>query len=849
MSTIPTSAFADRVQTLDHEEFQAFVADLWSLAGWETAIDDGIVVARRGDRIQRLLVLPTSRLARFRSDPPPADQFDRVVSPQADDADTTSLDGTGKPLVDAGDLRHRLIYGSENAAAAQFWDAYFDDDLRHPEWDQSGQGWTWSQVALAGASLLLVVSAVVVLVLGFPFLGGDSPTETTVSTLDDGLNAEIDLGPAERRIDEPSAIAWGETVYVGSDVGTFAALDADTGEIAWSREFDGLLRSPLVSNGTVYVRSPGRIHALDAVTGESQWTYSNVTVEWTHYAFAYSSSTRLSSVNGTLYFTDDTELVALDGTTGDVRWNVSLPGTVAGTPTVINGTVYLGSTNGTVSAYDAATGQTRWTRGYDEETFHVSGTPNVDQPDSNESLLISGLAGLYEFDAHTGAQGELFNSSVYGKMSPPVVFNGSSSLGVETTNGTASEPALFVADERAYLYALDPATGERDWTYQQQGARLQQPIAGAPVGNESAASIYFVKDSPIVGAKSVITALNASSGTQRWHFDSENQSIKAVTSFEDTLYTGTGMGEVVALGAENGTEQWRTDAFEEGISGAVTVVTDPLGGDSVDSRIRLGVGGHHDWLDSRETAGAERTGGISVIQTSMSETVASGENVEVRVSLTNLGNSRNNTTVTVDSGWETETGGLLETVVELDPDEARELTFTFAAPQEPGNYSSEIRVGNESTDYATAVTERPSHEVTGLDDPDAVWQEDGAEIIASVRNAGNVTATTPIALEFNGEIVESTQRTIGPNETVSVTFTLSPADAPAGEYNYSVATNDDIRTGSLDVLTVDRREDALPIVTQVFGFTLLVSGLAIGWRVVTDIHGSLIGRDGSAGDE
>lgn len=866
MSTIPESAFAECLRQLTHEEFQSFVAELWSLRGWETSITDSVVTASKGDREQRLLVLPVGRLARFRFEPPPAETFDRAVSPALERSETVTLDRDEVSLVDARDLRHRLVYGSETTAAEGLWTSYFDVELRDSTWERRGRSWTWGEAALASLSLVLVITALVVLVAGIPFLESDPPpSEATTSAFDGGLDAEIDVGPPEQTDSEPSDIAWGETLYVGSETGTFAALDAETGEQVWQQRLGNQVRSPLVVNGTVYVRSAIGVHALDAVTGETRWTYENLSIDWANYEFFRSTSTRQTVVDDTVYVSDSEALIALDAQTGAELWRVPTPQTVTGAPTVFDDTVYLSSVDGILSAYEAETGKERWTVENNQTTFHAS-TVVRDNGRENASLLVAGTGALYEFDAETGEEGWRFTSMVSGEFSPPLVLENATVLQTERhpgneTNASAERSQIdlgsgtderdgmvYLADARSYVYALDAATGERQSAYQDPATIFRYPVLGGPTGNESAHTLYVVGDSPLDGPESMLIAINTSVGDERWRFERQNETLGVPTVVEETLYVGTDNGEVLTLDTATRTERWRAEAFDDPVSGAIAVVTEPLAGDSVDSRIRLGVEGHHDWFASGEEAGGDASGGLSVIETNVTATAAASERVTARVTLANTGENPDNTSVTVAPNWgvDTET---LETEVDLEPGEARELEFTFAAPSEPGNYTSAIQVGEDETEFSTAVTERPEIDVVSLDDPDTVWQEDETEIIASIRNPSDVEATTPVALAFGGEVVDSTQRTVGANETVSVTFSLSPDNAPAGEYNYSVATNSDVESASIEVLAVDRREDALPIVTQVFGLTLLLSGLALGWRVLTDVRGPLLRREETASEQ
>jgi hypothetical protein len=65
--------------------------------------------------------------------------------------------------------------------------------------------------------------------------------------------------------------------------------------------------------------------------------------------------------NGTVYVgSDDSSIYALDASTGDEEWSVSTGGFVQSSPTVSNGTVYVGSNDNSIYALDASTGDEEW---------------------------------------------------------------------------------------------------------------------------------------------------------------------------------------------------------------------------------------------------------------------------------------------------------------------------------------------------------------------------------------------------------------------------------------------------------------------------------------------------------
>ena len=66
----------------------------------------------------------------------------------------------------------------------------------------------------------------------------------------------------------------GDRVYVPGEFGEFYALDAATGEMAWSFSAgNGVEGPPTVAGGVVYLTAVNTAHALDAATGALLWSY------------------------------------------------------------------------------------------------------------------------------------------------------------------------------------------------------------------------------------------------------------------------------------------------------------------------------------------------------------------------------------------------------------------------------------------------------------------------------------------------------------------------------------------------------------------------------------------------
>jgi outer membrane protein assembly factor BamB len=141
-----------------------------------------------------------------------------------------------------------------------------------------------------------------------------------------------------------------------SGVGTVSAYHADTGGTIWKQKLltadETAGTSLLVSGGLVFLgTSSGALHALDAGTGSSRWTYH--------------PGNRISAdlgVDGALVFVkDDNGTVhAVDIATGKQAWSYPAPVTSVYGLTAANGRVYF-STLLALQALDAKTGKPVWT--------------------------------------------------------------------------------------------------------------------------------------------------------------------------------------------------------------------------------------------------------------------------------------------------------------------------------------------------------------------------------------------------------------------------------------------------------------------------------------------------------
>jgi len=141
-------------------------------------------------------------------------------------------------------------------------------------------------------------------------------------------------------------------VYFVTFSGRVFGLDRESGKRCWdiAHLAGGVVSPPLLADGKVYfVNNDGAV-AVDAHSGEIEWETGTI-----------SNFSSMAFSNGTIYVgTEDGSLTALGARSGQVKWTLEV-GDFSGTaPAVVGGIVYAASDDGFLYAVDAMTGHQRW---------------------------------------------------------------------------------------------------------------------------------------------------------------------------------------------------------------------------------------------------------------------------------------------------------------------------------------------------------------------------------------------------------------------------------------------------------------------------------------------------------
>lgn len=158
--------------------------------------------------------------------------------------------------------------------------------------------------------------------------------------------------PLETYIDTPIAVGQDDTIYAGSQIGKFIALNT-RGQVKWTYDNGnqmGFRISPVIAaDGTIVAVSVQDV--VDALSPDG-------TVKWTFHLPQTRNMTRhaapLLGSDGTIYVLAEQRLVALSDQ-GKLRWDLPLQGTAMGSPALApDGTLYIAMAEGTL--YSVQTG-------------------------------------------------------------------------------------------------------------------------------------------------------------------------------------------------------------------------------------------------------------------------------------------------------------------------------------------------------------------------------------------------------------------------------------------------------------------------------------------------------------
>jgi outer membrane protein assembly factor BamB len=494
-------------------------------------------------------------------------------------------------------------------------------------------------------------------------------------------------------------------------------------------------------------------------------------------------------VDGTVFVgSRDNNVYALDASSGDQKWAFETGGWAWSAPMVVDGIVFVGSGDNNVYALDASSGDQKWAFETGESIYSsptvVDGTVFVGSGDNN----------VYALDASSGNQQWVFETGSEVDSSPTVI------------DGT-----VFVGSGDNNVYALDASSGDQKWAF------------------ETGESVYT---SPTVADGTVfvgsadwnVYALDAATGEQQWAletspFQGESSADLSPTVADGTVFVGgwelkpgddVPSGSVYALDASTGEEVWvKTTAglmfspvvvdgiifsgsfdFSTG-SGNLYALDAGVDNSSRGSRVKMGTLNHHDGLIVWD---------VSIEITALTTPVAPENPLTVTTLVSNTGSRRRTETITVELATDGQTQS--DSVqVDIDTEQATTETLELGeAPQEPGKYSVRVSGSVDKATDSLRVLEPASFAVESVEIDSSIIAGESATVRTTITNTGEVEATQTVEVAIGDDITTSADITLAGGGSTTASLTLEEITADPGDYPLTVETNSDSLNETVQVL-------------------------------------------------
>lgn len=227
-------------------------------------------------------------------------------------------------------------------------------------------------------------------------------------------------------------------------------------------------------------------------------------------------------VDGTVYVgSNDSHLYAIDAETGEEQWRFKTGDAVDSSPAVVDGSVYVASRDRRVYAVDATTGTERW-------RFEV-GTPRTIESEFSRQKLVSSPT-VVEESVIVGSR----DSFVYSLDKNDGERNWRTQTGWQVSaSPVVHSNSIFVESNDGRAYSLNFATGKINWTFDTGRSR------------DAKASPTLVDGSVYAGIGAKLYSLNSTNGLDQWSLNDYSY-ISTPTVFDDKLFRGGKNGEVYA---------------------------------------------------------------------------------------------------------------------------------------------------------------------------------------------------------------------------------------------------------------------------------------------------------------
>ncbi len=347
-----------------------------------------------------------------------------------------------------------------------------------------------------------------------------------------GLLAVVSLAPLA---DSP---AWGQTSRLGSTPLPSARLLGRYGlELGWwgqatvQGQRDKIVHVAIDERSVVTLSASGILTLFDAETGQKMWM--NRIGRDSQASFLPVMNDRL------IMLTSGLRLYALDRLNGRIMWQLNIPRVPSSGPSADENNVYVGSTDGSVYAYELRTilrlYQERLLPEYTQNAllwrYQAGGAITSPPISTGRSVLFASRDhSLYAVGAKSRRL--LFQFETDGPIGAPLVMHRGN---------------IFVASEDYNFYCLNANNGQVRWSFLSPvGIRKSPHVISGTSGGERQDIVYLF---PELGG---VRAILASNGREAWSQGAQNRAVDFQAASEQYLFVTDQLHNTLLLDRADG---------------------------------------------------------------------------------------------------------------------------------------------------------------------------------------------------------------------------------------------------------------------------------------------------------
>lgn len=303
----------------------------------------------------------------------------------------------------------------------------------------------------------------------------------------------------------------------------------------WDFNTENAVKSaPVIADGTLYVGDvsltdeQSYVYAVDTQSGNALWRYESGDINPS--PAIDGNSLVIGETFGSPGEGYSGAITSLDRSSGTVNWQLKTNDAIFSSPTIVNGTVFVGSHDNNLYAIELNTGNEKWRF---ETHSDVVTSPTVTD---GVAYIASGRKDghVYAIDTDTGEEKWRFKTGEYedfNSMDEGGVFNAIPAVG----------DVVYAGSSDGRLYALDAESGTEKWNFKAEGLVDSSPAVAD-------GTVFFSS------SDDYLYALNAEDGSIVWQVEIPTSSDARPIIADETLYIGAGI--LRAFDTDTGEEVW-----------------------------------------------------------------------------------------------------------------------------------------------------------------------------------------------------------------------------------------------------------------------------------------------------